>query len=281
MKIITIARNPDYSPNMATNDAAILESVTEELVRMGFIVTGIEEGTSIPEGTDVICHMARGEKALQQIENAEKDNVIAINPTNAVRHCSRIEFMRTLNDCGIMQPNFRIIENSSELEELEYPAWIKRADGWSCHKEDVCYAETLAEATAAMYGMKERGIGRCIYSKHINGDVIKFYGIGSKFFHCCYPNTGNTKFGLERFNGNPSYYSFNMDEMKSIADKAATKLGLLIFGGDCIVTEEGEILLIDINDFPSFSAIRKEAAREIARLITETAKDKNRYEKRG
>ena len=55
--------------------------------------------------------------------------------------------------------------------------------------------------------------------------------------------------------------------MKRTVFSAAESIGLEIYGGDCIVSEDGAIYIIDMNDFPSFSAIRDEAAGEIAEYI--------------
>ena len=52
-----------------------------------------------------------------------------------------------------------------------------------------------------------------------------------------------------------------------IATKAAKAIGIDIYGGDCIINRNGKISLIDLNDFPSFSAVREEAAKEIAGFI--------------
>ena len=49
MKIATIARNPQNSPNMAANDAAILSSVAKELTLMGAEVVAIDENGDIVE----------------------------------------------------------------------------------------------------------------------------------------------------------------------------------------------------------------------------------------
>jgi hypothetical protein len=40
------------------------------------------------------------------------------------------------------------------------------------------------------------------------------------------------------------------------------------------VDEKGNISLIDLNDFPSFSSVREEAAKEIAKSIIKTLKIK-------
>ena len=51
------------------------------------------------------------------------------------------------------------------------------------------------------------------------------------------------------------------------ARRAATALGLEVFGGDAIVTPRGPILLIDLNAWPSFALYRDEAAAEIASYL--------------
>jgi glutathione synthase/RimK-type ligase-like ATP-grasp enzyme len=55
--------------------------------------------------------------------------------------------------------------------------------------------------------------------------------------------------------------------MKEIVHSAAKATGLEIYGGDCIVDSKGGIFIIDLNDFPSFTAVRHEAAERIAQYI--------------
>jgi hypothetical protein len=50
--------------------------------------------------------------------------------------------------------------------------------------------------------------------------------------------------------------------------RAAAALGLEIYGGDCIVTRAGEIVLIDLNAWPSFALFREEAASAIAAYLS-------------
>ena len=66
------------------------------------------------------------------------------------------------------------------------------------------------------------------------------------------------------------HYPFDADKMQHIVTEAAAATGLTIYGGDCIVDEKGNISLIDLNDFPSFSSVRDEAAKEIADRIMNT-----------
>ena len=267
MKIVTIARNPDNSPNMVANDAAILDCVAKELTSMGAEVVAIDENAEIPKDTDMICHMSRSPKVLQKLTGAEKKGISAFNTAKAVKNCSRVATMQLLEKNNIPQPFFRIIEQEEDLTELPYPAWIKRGEGWSCHKDDVCFANDISKAKEAITDMRKRGINSFVYTSHCKGDIIKFYGVGDNYFTYSYPNAEKTKFGLEKINGEIKHYPFDADTMRKIVFDAAKAVGLSIYGGDCIVNEKGEISIIDLNDFPSFSSVREEAAKEIAKHI--------------
>lgn len=266
MKIAIIKRNASDSPNMAGNDAAILESVAEELKSRDAEVTVIDGHA--PIDADIICHMTRTGSTLDKIAEAEKNGAIAINSAAAVRRCSRIALMQELQKSGIPQPEFTVFENDEAIDALPYPAWIKRGDGWSCHKNDVCFTRNINEAKEAVAEMRSRGISRHVHCKHIEGDIVKFYGIGERFFHYCYPDPDKSKFGLEKINGAPHHYAFSMQEMRETAFSAAKAVGVEIYGGDCIVDKNGSIYIIDLNDFPSFTAVRSKAAYEIAEHIT-------------
>lgn len=264
-RVATIARNPVNSPNMTGNDTAILERVTAELKERGATVTAIGENEELPDGIDIVCTMSRTSDTLNRLKKAEEQGIIVINPTASVENCSRIRFMEILRDNRVPQPAFRIVDSADGLDTGLYPSWIKKAEGWSTAKEDVCFAGNHDEAVQAVTQMKAQGIGQYIQMQHCKGDIIKFYGVGNTLFHFFYPESG--KFGHEEINGTPQQYPFDTNRLKETAQKAAKAIGLDIYGGDAIITPEGDISIIDINDFPSFTAIRDKAAKEIALLI--------------
>ena len=53
-------------------------------------------------------------------------------------------------------------------------------------------------------------------------------------------------------------------EWHAIADRAADALGLAVYGGDLVVDDAGAVALVDVNDWPSFSRCRADAAQAIA-----------------
>lgn len=274
MTVATIARDTADSPNMQANDAAILEQIAVELRAAG--AEAIAMGSSVQQQeVDIICHMSRSKNTLGILKEAERKGITVINSPGAVQNCSRSRFMHILEKAGIPQPVFKLITKEDEFEGLPYPAWIKHSEGWSRHKDDVCFANTPQDAVKAFRAMQERGIGSCIHCGHIPGDIIKFYGVGRRYFHDSYPDPEKSKFGLERINGKTEHHPFDNERLKEIVFSAAEAIGLDIYGGDCIVNSKGEIFIIDFNDFPSFSAVRNEAAKEIAAYILNYKKEKD------
>ena len=58
--------------------------------------------------------------------------------------------------------------------------------------------------------------------------------------------------------------------VEAMAEHAAEALGLVIYGGDAIISPEGKITLIDLNDWPSFAPCRGAAASAIAKFLKDT-----------
>ncbi len=265
MKIATIARNATHSPHMVEQDTAILECIEQELRAQGHSVTRLDEKDDFC-GYDVICHMSRSRDTLQKIRMAEERGCRAINSCASIANCSRTEMMAILQRENIYQPQYMAVTDEILPQANDLPGWIKKGEGWSLRKEDVAYVTNVEEAKKAV---KEIA-GSVIYCRHIVGDVVKFYGVKDKYFAHCYPNPEKTKFGWERINGPAKHHPFSSEELRATAFAAAQAIGLDVFGGDCIITPDGDIYIIDINDFPSFSAVRKDAAQAIARTIIES-----------
>jgi hypothetical protein len=45
------------------------------------------------------------------------------------------------------------------------------------------------------------------------------------------------------------------------------RVGLEVYGGDCVVGPDGSVLLIDLNDWPSYAYFRAQAAAAIADYV--------------
>lgn len=272
MKIATIDRAPHHSPRMQESDAAIMRLVEKELTALGAEVKNFKESDNIPPEYKIILHMSRTADTLQRLNKLKNEGYIIINTPDAVNNCTRINLTNILQENNIPQPEHIIIEQTNRIPPFKYPAWIKKGNGWSCRKEDVAYITTPQEAKTTFDTIKANGGTSAILCKHIEGDIIKFYGVGNTFFKYIYPDVENTKFGLEKINGAQKKHPFDTKQLQETALKAAAAPGLEIFGGDAIITPQGEIFIIDINDFPSFSQTREEAAHHIAAMLINKTK---------
>ena len=156
--------------------------------------------------------------------------------------------------------------------------WIKRGDFHAMHKEDVSFVRHAEEAQEVLQEYFLRGIKRAVINVHLEGDLVKFYGVnGTPFFYWFYPfDLGHSKYGWEEVNGKSRGIKFDEEEFQRICQKAAHELNVEVYGGDCIVSPEGEIRIIDFNDWPSFAPCRTEAAPHIAKRVLAIIKAANK-----
>ena len=271
MKIAGIPRNPKNSPNMSDKDTQLFLKIVEELKKSGHSVEILDEKDELSEEYDAIFHMSRTATVLEKLAQCEAKEVYVTNSTKGVKNCSREKFMEIFDKNNIRQPAYtRINTASNNFTPPHLPGWLKNSSGWSCDANDVQFITTAEEYTKVLSTLAAKGCNEALFCEHITGDIIKFYGVQSEdFFRWYYPDPTATKFGLEKINGEPQKHNFNSEELHATAIQAAKALSINIFGGDCIVTCEGEIYIIDLNDFPSFSPCRDEAAKKIATSIIE------------
>lgn len=287
--LVGVCRGNAFSPNCVDNDAAIMQAVKSHLETLGAEVTlfgeddfvkaaemvgdTIEQATQgIPmTGVSAVFSMARSKKALALLDLFEKKQIPVINPSEGVRRGIRRTMTEILMSGSVKTPRSWVIEKGGKMpEEIDFPCWLKRGDGCAQQKEDTCYVKDVEEGNACLEDFWRRGVECVIVNEHLTGDLVKFYGVeGTDFFFWFYPSTcgHRSKFGLEVINGMPKGYAFDADVLKAEADKASRLLRLPVYGGDCVIDEQGECKIIDFNDWPSFAPCREEAAFYIAMNI--------------
>lgn len=281
-EIAGIMRAGAYSPNHIGNDAAIFNAVAEQLRKRGCIVTvySEEQFNSGLVKERIILNMCREQQSIKRLQEMEDEGCIVINSGYGIENCTRERMTRILMGHGIPYPDSIIVNtNEAVIGELKDAGinncWIKRGDFHAMHKEDVSYVRHAEEAQEVLQEYFFRGIKRAVINKHLVGDLIKFYGMyGSPFFFWFYPfDDGHSKYGLEAINGKSKGIDFDIEYLKSICNQAAEALDVKIYGGDCIVSPEGDIRIIDFNDWPSFAPCRNEAAPFIAKCVLNTIKE--------
>lgn len=275
-----------YSPNHIGNDAAIFNAAADQLRKRGCEVSLYSEeqfrNSDIEE--DIVLNMCREQDSIRKLISLEEKGKLVINSGYGIENCTRERMTRMLVGNGIPYPESIIVNTNEDVRpELERAAfgacWIKRGDFHAMHKEDVSYCRHIEEAQEVLHEYFYRGIGRAVINRHLVGDLVKFYGVsGQPFFHWFYPfDEGHSKYGYEAVNGRSSGFTFDVGNLKSMCQRAADIMEVKIYGGDCIVSEDGTIRIIDFNDWPSFAPCRAEAAPAIAKCVLKAIKDwKNR-----
>ena len=262
--IAGICRRDKFSPNHIGNDAAIFNLTAAHLIDMGCIVNKYSESDLILGNVKetIIFNMVREWQCK------------VINSAYGIDNCTRENMTRLLIGNQIPHPRSLFLNtNEDPEEELKKSGfencWIKRGDFHAIHREDVTYVRHLEEAKGILKEYAIRGIQTAVVNEHLCGDLIKFYGVkDTGFFYWFYPSNANhSKFGLEAINGTAKGIHFDEEELKNICSRAGHVLNVNIYGGDCVVTEDGKIQLIDFNDWPSFAPCREEAAKFIAQRI--------------
>ena len=260
MKICLVSRSPRFSPNSVENDRLILEAVAREMEVMGYEVWMITEEEVISLGVlpevDIVYCMARSEEALEIIERSKAR---IINAPDGIRICGN---RRALTDI------MKRLDVPLPPEDGNDGIWLKRGIGTSEVAEDMVFCSSEEEIAEAMRRFAERGISSVCRQAHVVGDLVKFYGVANTdFFYHFYPtDSGRSKFGSEEHNGKAHHYPFDAHELKTAIDRLATAIGVVVYGGDAIVRADGTFVIIDFNDWPTFSPCREEGARAISKL---------------
>lgn len=276
IKIAAVSRAGEFSPNHIGNDAAILQATIEQLRRRGCEVVTYNEDQflklDIPE--KFILNMCREPESLAKLKELEDEGRVVINSGYSIDNCTRERMTRLLLSTGVPYPDSLMVDtNSDAREELVRGGygrcWVKRGEFHAKHKEDVTYCRHIEEVQEVLHEFFYRGIRRAVINKHLEGDLVKFYGLrDDSFFYWFYPlEDHHSKYGDELINELPKHFKIDEEKFHEICRKAAEVTGVDIYGGDLIVGKDGSIKIIDFNDWPSFAPCRQEAAPHIARLV--------------
>ena len=267
-KTLLIQRAACYSPNSEEKDLAILQEVgcffdDVNIVGEGEFVENFSTYNQLISAESLgavnayyqIISMARSPKVLDCLEQLEQRGIRVLNPSVGIRACQRSNVEKVMRENHLPLPP----------DKGDDGYWVKRADTAAQSKEDVCFCHDWAEVEKIKSTFMQRGITDVVTQAHVKGDVVKFYGVeGTGFFRYYYSGDDTeTKFGDEERNGKPQYYPFSSSDLQTDAEKLACLLQTPIYGGDAIIQEDGSYVIIDFNDFPSFSKCRKEAAKAI------------------
>jgi hypothetical protein len=265
MRALGVYREPEFSPGKVEHDAAILDAVLAELKRHGAEVSTISAARFVgdaPASADLVLAMCQGERALGRLVALEQQGAIAVNSALAIRNCYRDLLCAGLVHAGVPVPTGALVRTGSRppdltplgVLDLDAPMFVKRGDLHALAPDDVQRVESRGALRSALSGMAERGVSIAYVQQAVEGRVVKFYGVsGGEYFAA-----------LDEDGGAKSIPDQLRLELARSAAAAATTLGLETWGGDAVIDGE-RFMMIDFNDWPSFSRVREAAARAIAR----------------
>lgn len=257
-EFLGIARERVFSPGKVDADRLILEAVADDLRRRRHTVTVVsaEDELKRPARTTVVFTMSQGDQALAALREWERAGIRVINSVESILNCHRHRMVAHFARARVSAPETILIDTPS----VAWPTWLDRDGGWlkrgdvhATEADDVVRIQGTAAASEAWARFRARGITRAVVQRHLDGVVIKFYGVLDQIVGWYPP--ANTAFTLT---------DSQRDELRTTASAAARALGLTVYGGDCVANVTHSLQLIDLNDWPSYAPCRAEGARMIA-----------------
>ncbi len=259
-----IFREREHSPGRESDDGEILKLTGKHLEARGFQVTfkTAEEVLATPEdrplGVFLMCERL---EILDHLRSLELRGVPHVNGPLAVLNTYRERMIAHFSEANVPFIESQIVPTDGPAAAGAFPVWVKRADVHNTQDGDVTLASTRDAVSDALAALAARGIPRAVLQPHREGDLVKFYGVGT--------GTGPT--------GGPPWFrwfyhrdqrlaghAFDAAQLGRTVRRAALALGLDVYGGDAIVTSGSELVLLDVNAWPSFALYREEAAERIA-----------------
>ncbi len=258
--VVGVYREKIFSPGKVREDAAILNATLTELSRYGYQPLVLDAGDSflhIQKPACAVLSMAQSGRALGILEGWEKDGTRVLNSVRSVRNCYRKALIHLLAEARLPIP----LSEISPLEEVEKKIsfrspggyWLKRGDVHALEPMDVVKVTSRDELRQGLEHFRCKEIEEVLIQEHVEGEVVKFYGVGRGLYFSAFLASSGREVTQE------------MKGLSRLARGSAEAVGLDIYGGDAVVTGSGEEVLIDLNDWPSFSRCCQPAARRIAK----------------
>jgi hypothetical protein len=262
--VLGIYREEIFSPGRVEDDKQIMDAALTEMRALGYAIRAVSaDALDAPlPGVGCVLTMAQSRRALSVLEAWGEEGVLVINAPSAIYTCRRTSLIRVLDIAGLPLPPGEIVslEDGNAVGRPTSHSfshcWLKRGDVHRIRPGDVVKATSEPEFAAALDHFRTHRIPKVVIQGHLEGEVVKFYGIRNGYF-AGFGASGNGD-GAGR-----------LADLRSIAKLAADSVGLEIYGGDAVITPDGRTVLIDLNAWPSFSRCRQDASRSIASYAAE------------
>jgi glutathione synthase/RimK-type ligase-like ATP-grasp enzyme len=258
--LLGVYRERIFSPGKIQEDAGILEATLAELSRSGYETSAAEAGNlERSKRPACVLSMAQSDSALHILEGWQKKGTRVINSVSSVRNSYRKPLISLLAKGNFPVPLGQILPLEEVERRIPFGAltsyWLKRGDVHATRSEDVVRVTSKEELVRAIDYFHRHQIGEVLIQEHVGGEAVKFYGVGAGEYFRAFQSSSGDEITLQ------------MEHLAVLACKSAEAVGLEIYGGDAIITEKGEVVLVDLNDWPSFSWCCQPAAKSIAQYV--------------
>ncbi len=264
-RLLGVFRERAHSPGRECDDAEILRLTGKELEAKGFAVA-LKSPDELagplerhPDGVFLMCERV---SALDLLAAWEASGIAHVNSPRAVLNTYRDRMVEQFREANVPFIESRLVSTEATPGAHTGPVWVKRADVHNTQEGDVVFADSPDGLARALAGLAARGMARAVLQPHVDGDLVKFYGVGR--------SARRAEPGWFRwfYHKDQTVAGHRLDpgRLATLAHAAATALGLEIYGGDAIATPDG-LTLLDLNAWPSFALYRDEAAPIIASYL--------------
>jgi len=261
LQFLGIYREKRFSPGKIEDDAAILDMTLAALADSGGKVASVypESLQLCTSRPPCVVTMAQSAAALAALDDWQRQGTRVINSSAAIRNCYRKPLTRLLAEAGVKTPHSRMLRLDGAAHSFDLPLarpiWLKRGDVHAMQEGDVVLIKAPQDLEPALRHFQRHGIEDALLQEHIDGEVIKFYGVcGKGYFKAFWAETDDEA-------------TAQVGPLQGLAEAAARAVGIEVYGGDAVLTPARELFLIDLNDWPSFSRCCSEAAVHIAAYV--------------
>lgn len=168
-QILMVQRDESFSPNAVEKDLAILQAVGEKLRDRGASISYVKEELlqdkrwKLGDRVGVIFSMARSEKSLAVLQQAQAEGVMVVNDPRSIEICNS---RRAID--GLMRSN-----------RIPAAPYYERGKGWI--KADRGHDVRFAANEEEMLAFKQQ-VEDPLLTAHVEGTLVKFYGVADRFF---------------------------------------------------------------------------------------------------
>gem|GEM_PF-3531704 len=254
MKMVGVLRAKEMTRKPKA-DRAIMNAVAKRLRKFGHRIVLLDEknvnGNLLLHQPEFIFSMARTQSALTMLMAFSNHIPMVNSPMIAAMSLDTFELQTLMETKGFPHPQTTVMV-LNEISHCSFPYVLKSPDKYG-KRRDTIIVDSPHKQKEAIEFFAENGEDKVLVQEFVQGEPRKFYGIGPEVFL----TDGGATLSLEE-SGAIEDYSRRLGR---------DLMHLQIYGGEYIYTKDKGPVFTNLDDWPSFSPMRDEAAQKITDLF--------------